>query len=66
MKYEVTEWLELRVRVMRTVEVEAETQDQALEIADEIIYDECRAVIDTVGYIDDGDVYQRDIKEIKE
>lgn len=64
-KYEVTEWLELRVRVMRTVEVEAESADEASEIADEIIYDECRAAVDMIGFIDDGTVYDRDVKEIE-
>lgn len=64
-KYEVTEWVLLHVYVMRTVEVEAESRDEAYEIADEIIYDECRAAINPIGVIDDSDTYNSEIKEIE-
>ena len=63
-KYSVTEWADLRVRIMHTVEVEAENEDEAKEIASEQIYDACRAAIDPIGYIDDVMYSDSETKEI--
>ena len=63
-KYKVTQWAELRIRIMRTEEVEAENNDEAYEMVTDQIYDEIRAALEPTGaYIDDVNWYNSEIKE---
>ena len=66
-KYSITQWADMHVRLMITMDVEADSIDEACEAVTDKIYDENRTALEPTGaYIDDVDWYDEEIKELEE
>ena len=64
-RYLVTKKMLLYVYVKQAVEVEAETKDEAENIADDLMYMRFHEAVDPIGDIDEVDCYDTEIKEIE-